>query len=64
MILRLGFSYLILEGHSLTAIEALNSRASNLFSPGLLILEIQSLIQRFQSYEILQVGKQGNEAAC
>lgn len=48
MILHLGFFGLILEGNSLTVIEALNSRASNFSKQGSLIIEIQSLLQRFK----------------
>lgn len=41
----------------------MKSREPNLTKQGLLIMEIQLLLRRFQDYEVLHVGHQGNEAA-
>lgn len=63
MILNLGISSLVLEGDSLVVIEAIRSREDNLSRHGPLIAEIQVLLNQFRDFEVLNVGRQGNEAA-
>lgn len=59
MTLNLGFSSLILEGDF---IEAIGSKEPN-FKKGDVIIEIQSLLYRFEACDMLHVDRQGTKAA-
>ena len=63
MILTLSLSSLLLEGDSLSVIRAIGSKEPNISSQENLISEIHSLVSQFAVYDVIHIGRQGNEAA-
>ncbi|KAF5464321.1 hypothetical protein F2P56_014405 [Juglans regia] len=63
LISHLGISHLILEGDSLAVMEAICSRGEILDRCSILIHEVKKMLFTFASFEVLHVGRHGNEAA-
>ncbi|KAF5458972.1 hypothetical protein F2P56_022964 [Juglans regia] len=62
MILHMGIPHVILEGDTLTVVEAIRSSCEEECSYSPLIREIQALLLHFHSFDVLHVTRQGNEA--
>lgn len=61
MILHMGYTRLQLERDSLKVVKAINSQDSNFTSQGPLIMEIQHILHCFQIFDVIHMGRQGNE---
>ncbi|XP_035545765.1 uncharacterized protein LOC118348330 [Juglans regia] len=63
LISHIGISHLIIEGDSLAAMEAICSRGEDLNRCSVLIHEVKKVLSSFISFEVLHVGRHGNEVA-